>query len=181
MLRNGEDGRNYFQQVLQFHGWGRGGGGGGGKLFQRETFLLDLRNDIIYLFAFSSRRKGDEKNGRKDGMAHATSTSSTKTLLSFVVLPLHSPHLNDFDDNFLSCWLELRSWDEFKSQLKASSELPCLMPEWLLLLSLSLFICMLQISFLTDDYHRLNEGKCHLALSLQRADDDATCWLYERY
>lgn len=62
----------------------------------------------------------------------------------------------DFDDNFPSCWLELvRSWDEFGSQLKKANEhKPCLMLERLLLLFL--FICMLQISFLTDNERRFN-------------------------
>lgn len=92
--------------------------------------------------------------------------------MSFTRFSFFSSFFERFNDNFLSCWLELvrvGSWDEFESQLKKENEhKPCLMPEWLLLLFL--FICMLQISFLTDNERLLNERKgpfavwrwCHL-------------------
>lgn len=49
------------------------------------------------------------------------------------------------------------SWDEFESQLKRKNRKLSLMPEWLLLLFL--FICMLQISFLSDNDRLLNEKR----------------------
>ena len=66
------------------------------KNFLLKTFLLELKNDFIY---FSS-------NERTTKNAHTTFNDNDPFKRQKIVIFLF-PLLNDFDDNFLSCWLEL--------------------------------------------------------------------------